>query len=150
MYTLRGKIRYGYEAWWLVVDVDRSISDYYCHLYFLCNYKTKKLNQPLWGPHITVVRNEIPKKLFPWKKYDGKTIEFQVIPQIKSNENIYEDFRRKPLPNDVVDGCGDLFTHYWLNIVCPFLLDVREELGLSRNPLYPLHLTIGNNKNQEK
>lgn len=70
-----------------------------------------------------MLRNEEPLDKLSWKKYDGETIIF----------------RYSPIMN--FDG---LFC--WLNVTSPQALDIREELGLCREPILPLHLTVGNCK----
>jgi len=90
------------------------------------------IRRPAWKEHITVIRGAYewlgPKgNLNLWGKYDGDSIEFEYEPRITT---------REPEP--------DRPKYFWLNVSCPKLLDIREELGLPREPPYPLHLTIGN------
>jgi hypothetical protein len=82
--------------------------------------------RPAWEEHISVVRDEEPPNKEFWEKYAGQEIEFQY--------------------NPIVEGDGLFF---WLNVDCDFLLEIREELGLPRDPEFPLHLTIGNAKNED-
>jgi hypothetical protein len=129
-HTAAGKLRYSpkllgdrvSEKWWLVLDVDQAISNLYRHLYWLNNYKCRKLQRPAWGAHISILRNEEPpdEKKFLWEKYAGETLKFEYTTFVKNN--------------------GD---HWWLPVTCEKALEIRVELGLSRNPYYPLHLTFG-------
>jgi len=71
------------------------------------------------------VANEIPPDQTHWREYERKWIEFEYTPVLKSNG-----------------------VYVWLPVICEEALDLREELGLSRNPYHPLHLTVGNNKDE--
>ena len=133
MLTSAGTLRYspallggGQEKWWLVMDCDREIGRYYRSLYEMHWNRCRKIQPSSWAEHVTIIRNEEPpeanKKL--WLKYDGLSVDFSYSPNTQSD---------------------DLYV--WLSVHCPFLLDIREELGLPRDPLYPLHLTVGNSVN---
>lgn len=132
----RGRIRYsptnngkmerrdgGTTKWWMVIDADPEIGRYYRELFRLNSYKTRVLNRPVWNAHISVVTDEYPPNPGVWRKHERKWIDFEYVPQ--------------PCENG---------TYVWLPVVCEKALDLREELGLKRNPFYPLHLTIGNTK----
>lgn len=118
--TLNGGIQ---ENWWMIVDCDQDLACYYRKLYNMYHYYCNKLQRPSWEAHITVVRNEEPPIKDAWKKYAAQEIEFNysIIPR-------------------------DNGVHYWLEVECEFLLKMREELGLSRIPEFPLHLTFGNSQ----
>lgn len=107
--------------WWLVVDCDEEIGRYYRHLYKKYHHGCLTLQRPSWKEHITVIRDEEPAVKNLWLAYDKKEINFSYRSRVDSNDE-----------------------YYWLDVFCPELLDIREELGLPRQPLYPLHLTIGN------
>lgn len=116
----------GSTKWWLVIDVDPEIGKYYRELYYLSRYKVEKIQRPAWEAHISVIRDEPPldkyKKL--WEKYNGVQINFE-----------YDPMKSK---------CDE--TYVWFPVKCDRALEIREELGLSRQPFFPLHLTIGNFK----
>ena len=76
--------------------------------------------RPAWDSHITVIRNEEPLHKEYWEKYSGKTVEFE--------------YETSPL----TDG-----NYWWVTVFCEELLDLRTELGLPREPEFPLHLSIG-------
>ena len=78
--------------------------------------------RPGWQEHITVIRDEPPPDELKhlWECYVGEEVEFWYNPEVDSND-----------------------THHWLDVVCERALDIREELGLARDPEYPLHLTVG-------
>jgi hypothetical protein len=125
-----GSLRYSpkkYKAkeeqnWWVVLDCDPDIGKYYRHLYHLSSHRCRRLWRPAWAEHVTVLRNEEPPEPFKplWERYAGETVEFTVSPVLRTN--------------------GEFC---WLDVTCDFLLDLRVELGLAREPEYPLHLTVG-------
>lgn len=135
----RGRIRYsptnngkierrdgGTTKWWVVIDVDPEIGRYYRELYRLSHYKTQVINRPAWDAHISIIANEVPPDQTAWRKHERRWINFEYLHQ--------------PLSNGL---------YVWLPVICEEALDLREELGLKRNPYHPLHLTIGNNKDDE-
>ena len=111
------------DNWWLVLDCDTEIGRYYRRLYFKAKFT--KIQRAGWKEHITVIRNEEPidNKKYLWQKYDGQEVEFLYSDRIR-----YDN------------------AFIWLDIECDSLLDIREELGLKREPKIPFHLTIGNFK----
>ena len=111
------------EKWWLIVQADLEIGRYYRKLYHYFRYRAEVLMPPAWREHVTVIRNEEPPNETAWEKYAGEMVEFEVLP--------------------VPDNNGDYF---WLEVVSPRLLDIREELGLPRPPLYDLHLSFGHRR----
>lgn len=131
MPTSTGTLRYSPKfsgmrtssKWWVVIDCDPAIGRYYRNLFYLGNSKTKKLVRPAWKEHISVVRNEEPpeENKFLWEKYNGQELEFQYSSELNSDGHFF-----------------------WLNVDCDFALELRDELGLSRQPIYPLHMTVGN------
>jgi len=129
MYQSQGTLRYSpqltgerSESWWLILDCSPQIGAYYRHLFKMGHYHCKKLQAPSWAEHITVVRNEEPPIKAPWKAHETKEIEFTYTTDYFGTDGVY----------------------VWLDVECEQLLDIREELGLVRTPIYPLHLTIGN------
>lgn len=128
-FTSSGTIRYSpkllgekySDNWWIILDCDPEIGRLYRHLYYTSVFRTSKLVRPAWQEHITVVRNEKPPLINLWEKHSGIEVEFRY--------------------NPVIQGDG---RYFWLEIESSHLLDIREELGLPREPEYPLHLTIGN------
>ena len=105
---------------WLVLMCDDEISKYYRTLFYR-EYPWKgKLNRPVWGTHISVIRGEYVPNNHLWKMDENKIVEFE-----------YEDG---------VEGNDE---YYWLKAKCDYLLDLREKYGLSREPKYGLQLTVG-------
>lgn len=66
---------------------------------------------------------ETPPNVNLWEKYEGKQVEFEYTNEVDS-----------------------AYGYYWVPIKCEELLDLREELGLSRKLQWPLHLTIAKEK----
>ena len=108
--------------WWLVLDCDENIGNLYRCLFHLDTHRVHRLNRPAWETHITVVRDEEPpdhaKHL--WERYAGLRVEYEYVGPVESDGN-----------------------YFWLPVQCPQLLDIRTELGLNRDPIYPLHLSVG-------
>lgn len=129
-FTVTGTLRYSPKLlgtpspnWWLVVDCDPEIGKYYRHLYYLHTYRTDKLQRPAWEAHVTVIRNEPPSIVSLWEAHNGQQVQLTV--SLPSQTNGY---------------------YVWLPVKCDFLLDLRESLGLPRQPAIPLHLSIGHNE----
>lgn len=112
----------GGTKWWLVLWCDKSIVKYYRHLYAMDHYFCTKLNRPAWDSHITIIRDEEPPDEFKskWLALEGQTVDFW--------------YEHNPHTN------GE---YWWLPVISEDLLNLREELGLSRNPYYNLHLSFG-------
>ena len=115
------------NKWWVVVEVDRSIINYYA--YWINRQIIKPpwltkgliLQTPQWGGHITVLdgRVEVDKKYqHLWEKYAGKMINYEYSVEIEKHWK------------------------FWvLPVKCEFLNKLREELGLPRD--YNFNITIG-------
>lgn len=108
------------EKWWLVLDCDESLGCYYRHLYWLAHFRVQKLLRPAWKEHVTVIRNEEPPHKGGWEKYTGKSVEFEYNPEPRTNGS-----------------------YWWLEVCSRELQEIRVELGLSREPAIPLHLSFG-------
>jgi hypothetical protein len=72
--------------------------------------------------HVVVVRGEKPILIenLPCR---GKVITFEYNQEVKTNG-------RK----------------FWLEVICPQLANIRDALGLKKQPTFPFHVTIGENK----
>lgn len=110
---------------WAILACDDEIGRYYRYLYekqypYLNGGLAQKLTRPVWGSHISFIRGSEAFHLKSWKVDDNKIIEFE-----------YDD------------GVIDSKEYFWLKVSCPYLLNLREQYGLSREPRYGLHLTIG-------
>ena len=120
MYKSTGQLRL-HQDWWLVLHACPELGRYYRRGFNLLNrFNGIKIGDTRWGPHISVVRGEEPLYWKRWDQYHEIDIEFEYNP-------IYQ-----------TDG-----KHVWFPIKCDRLLDIREELGLKRQPRFYLHLTLG-------
>lgn len=112
--------------WWCVIDVDKEITRYY--RWWLQRERHIILQKPAWDAHISIVRGERACSKVPhvWNKYQGQKIEFS-----------YEHGDIQ-MSKDV-DQPGYF---YWIRVDCPFVDQMRQELGLPTSWKYH-HLTIG-------
>lgn len=104
---------------WVLLECDRAIAQYYCSLYSMEYFYKPKIQIPLWGAHISVIRGEILLSQLK-EEIQGMEVEFYYIPQIESNG-----------------------IHFWHRVVCPILDDIREAFGLGKGYVN-YHLSIGN------
>lgn len=124
IFKSNGKIIYDPTAgnakndWWIIVECPKDILDYYHH--WILKEENIKLNKPLFGAHISVVRGEEPPNKELWRKYHEKEISFSYSHDIENKDE-----------------------YYWLRVSSPELNDIREELGLTRDVEFGFHLTIG-------
>jgi hypothetical protein len=128
-----------FKEFWIIAVTENDLGDYYKDKiereFFLkkwinifdCETRQENINiglriqRPAWGAHISVVRGEAVDLNNEFKnKYNNKAIQFEY--------NVYP----------ITSG-----EHWWLEVNCPELLDLRENLGLPRDPRWNLHLTIG-------
>lgn len=119
--TTDGKNRassHGDPKWWVILDCCPELIAYYRSL--VLKLHGIKLQKPLWGPHISVVRGDNPPNKEVWAKHTGKVIEFE-----------YESW--------IVDNGK----HWWLEVECPELVALRLELGLPPKPDFDFHITLG-------
>jgi hypothetical protein len=110
---------------WAALMCDDEISKYYRHLYtktypYLNGGLTGKLTRPIWGTHISFIRGFEEPNPKLWGLDALKTIEFE-----------YEG------------GVIDNGEYFWLKAKCLYLCDLRVKYGLSPEPRFGLHLTIG-------
>lgn len=104
---------------WAIVSCDDEIARYYRYLY-MKEFPLKKLVKPLWGAHISWLRNEAMSNNQVWRQSNQQVIEYEYDVNVKTNGKFY-----------------------WLDVSCDYLLDLRSQYGLVRRPKYGLHLTIG-------
>ena len=121
--SIKGWIKYG--AWWCVAKVDNEVCRYYRALFNKNRHISDQIQPQKEDGHITIVSKYdrcVDNNLL-WGKYNNKFVDFEL--------DLY------PLDNG---------RDYWLRAYSYFAEDIREEMGLNREPYYPLHLTIGNRK----
>lgn len=100
------------------IENGHEIIDYYRNR-ILTMTKTK-IQKPLWGAHISVVRGEEPKDKSMWKAMDGKVVDVRLLRPLKNND-----------------------MYWWFDVYVPELHTLRQQLGLSFQPRQPFHLTVG-------
>lgn len=110
-----------------IIKTNCDIDRYYA--WFLEKRFNLVLNRNLRGSHVTIISDIVDFKVFEQasKVFNGKEITFY-----------YE-----------LDPRANKQGHWWLKVHCPEAENIRELLGLSKNPYYGLHLTLGkaNEKN---
>jgi len=130
MFHSSGKLIYSELPIRLVVEIDPEIAAFYRslippHIHF---------SIPMYPPHISVIRREVPLNIELWNKYQGLDVSFEYDPYI---------------------FIGNLYI--WLKVYSTELENIREELGLPRhrsgitrppNEQPCFHTTIANFKNR--
>lgn len=108
------------NPWWVIVECPKDIIEYYQH--WITKEEGIKLNKPLFGAHISVVRGEEPPEDCRdlWRKMQEQEVEFTYAHEVET------------------DG-----EYYWLRVECEELNQLRKELGLSEHVQFGFHLTIG-------
>jgi len=106
--------------WWMILKTDEDIVEYYKYwLKKLCSHM--RFESTIWGSHISVNRGFTPPNKEAWGKYEGEQIEFSYTNRIyRANEIFF---------------CVDAYSTR--------LEEIRSELGMSSQPNYGFHLTIG-------
>lgn len=103
---------------WLIVQCERDISLYYC--WFIQKRFGIRLQHPMHGSHISLVRGEVIPCLPRWNAYQSHILKFHYSNDVETNGK-----------------------HWWLNVYSPCFMSIRQELGLGVQPEYGFHLTIG-------
>jgi hypothetical protein len=103
-----------------MIKTDCEIDRYYA--WFLKKRFNLELNKNLRGTHVTFVNDRMDFEVFEQasKIFNGKEIDFYVETEPRSN--------------------GE---HWWLRVYCQDAEIIRESMGLSREPFYGMHLTLG-------
>ena len=119
----KAKGRIIYHSRWVVMECPKDIIDYY---HYWVEKKTGlKLHKPKFGSHISVIRGdeEFNRESELYRKYHEGFVEFTYSNDLQTN--------------------GD---YWWLPVECKTLEKLRVELGLTKEPPFGLHLTIGRMK----
>lgn len=112
-----GKLRY-HEKNWLLLEVDDEIARYYASIVKRefgvdLHWRSKS------GAHVSIIRGEELPNAEHWAHDEGRQVKIYYTNQIYTNGN-----------------------HWWLNVVCDELADVRSSYGLPTDKRF-FHLTIG-------
>jgi len=116
----RSVARVNYHTCWITAECDGEILDYYWWWWWKA--KHVKLMKPMFGAHISIVRGKEEEIEEGWWECGlrGK-VEFCYHPE---RLFLYD-------------------THVWLPVSGEGLNNIRESVGLLRNPVMPFHMTIG-------
>ena len=107
---------------WALLECDDQIGAMYRSLYSLEYFYKPKIQKPLWGTHISIIRGELLLNNLIKKDLIDLSVEYYFMPCMMTN------------------SC-----HFWLPVVCPILDDIREVFGLDKSPVN-YHLSVGNIK----
>ncbi len=109
-----------------IIKLDCDIDRYYA--WFLKKRFRLNFNKNLRGSHVTIISDRIDSD-----KFDQASNLF-------NNKEITFFYELEPRTNT---------KHWWLRVHSPEAESIRESMGLSRNPYFGFHLTIGyvNEKN---
>jgi hypothetical protein len=110
---------------WLVLMCDEELGQYYRSLYQREFFYRAKLQRPVWGSHISTIRGETIQNHDIWGLGKDHIIQFEYEPPVQDN--------------------GE---YYWLPVHCDELSAIREAYGLSREPRFGFHLSIGRTTNE--
>lgn len=118
---------------WCVVEVDREITRYF--RWWLQYQKHIHLDFPSWDAHISIVRGDGGDRVQPqfqslWKKYHGKRIQFE-----------YDHVGDFKITRSGLSTSPDNGLYYFVEVRCPIIDNIRQELGLRTGWKY--HLTFG-------
>ena len=103
-----------------MIRTDCELDRYYA--WFLKKRFSLELNKNLRGTHVTFINDRMSVETFDKfaQIFNGKEIDFYVETEPRSS--------------------GE---HWWLRVHCPEAESIREVMGLSREPFYAMHLTLG-------
>ncbi len=103
-----------------MIRTDCELDRYYA--WFLKKRFNLELNKNLRGTHVTFINDRMSIEKFDQfaQIFNGKEIDFYVETEPRSS--------------------GE---HWWLRVHCPEAESIREVMGLSREPFYGMHLTLG-------
>lgn len=110
-----------------MIKTNCEMDRYYA--WFLNKRFNLELNKNIRGSHITIISDKLDRNVFENAKeiFNGKEIEFYLDLEPRANTN----------------------GHWWLRAYSPTAESIREAMGLTRDPYFAFHMTIGlaNSKN---
>jgi hypothetical protein len=103
-----------------VIRTDCEMAGYYA--WFLKKRFNLELNKNLRGSHVTIINDRIDVNVFNTaaQVFNGRECHFYHELEPKSSGR-----------------------HWWLRVYCPEGEAIRESIGLSKDPYFGFHLTIG-------
>lgn len=107
-----------YHTNWVIAICDNGLLEYYRRWVWLKSGLW--IHKPMNGAHISLVRGDI--ETGKWERnLDGETIKFNYMGNLECHEN-----------------------YIWLPVFGDDLGRIRENIGLSKMPKKPFHMTVGN------
>jgi hypothetical protein len=134
MFELKGKIQFdpvnvtrkhSRQSSWkktAMIKIDDDTWSYYA--WFIEKRFNLKLNKPLRGTHITIINDKCDFDIFEQARtvFDGKEITLKYDPTcIRANKK----------------------GHWWIKVYCEEVKSIRIAMGMTPEPYFGLHLTIG-------
>ena len=118
MFMSEAKVEY--HTTWIIAKCDDALVDYY--RWFYCKRKWIKLMRPRNGAHISLARGEDEGIMEgSWERnLDGEIIQFNYS-------------------NDLIERGN----YIWMPVWGESLYNIREKVGLKREPILPFHMTVG-------
>ena len=109
-----------------IIKTNDDLSEYYT--WFIRKRFSLELNKPLRGAHVSLINDSLRDFKFGasevWEEaikiFNGKPIDFYIDLEPRTN--------------------GE---HWWLRVYCPDGEDLRKSIGLTPEPFFSLHLTLG-------
>ncbi len=144
--------------WWVTVNVDEGITDYYRwwankHInplrytmedqssrhWLSLRDKREDLLPPMWGPHMSIVRGEVPDESVQhlWKKYDGQIVNFKYSGEVRYSGD-------RPIMRDgqpISVDASKIGVYWFVDAVCDVGTNIRRELGFLHD--WTFHITVG-------
>lgn len=105
-----------------MVKFDCDTWEYYA--WFLQKRFNLKLNKPLRGTHITIINDMVDSEIYTQAReiFHGQELIFKYDPtHIRANDK----------------------GHWWLKVYCDDVRNIRTAMGLTPDPYFGLHMTIG-------
>ncbi len=141
MFEIKGKIEFDpinvskkhqkQSSWKRTAMVKFDCEMFLYYAWFLDRRFGLKLNQPLRGTHVTIISDIVDDEIYRQAReaFNGKEITIKYDPTvIRSNG-----------------------THWWVKAFCDDGRNIRSAMGLTPDPYFGFHLTIGlaNERNSE-
>jgi len=105
---------------WALLECDDNIGKMYRALYSLEYFYKPKIQKPLWGTHISIIRGETTDLQSKIGQVNGFAITFGYLPRMSTNG-----------------------VHFYLPVICPLLDTIRLEAGLDKSCV-SYHMSVGN------
>lgn len=134
MFEIRGKIEFDpvnvtkkhvkQSSWKKTAMVKFHCDTWAYYAWFLQKRFNLKLNKPLRGTHITIINDMVDSEIYTQarKIFHGQELTFKYDPtNIRANDK----------------------GHWWLKVYCDDVRNIRNAMGLTSDPYFGLHMTIG-------